>query len=260
MKVTANGVALNCEIEGKEGAPWLTFSNSLATNLHMWDAQAAALADDFRILRYDKRGHGESDVPEGPYDFSMLVGDVIGLWDALGIGQSHFVGLSIGGMTAMGLGLRHADRLSSMVISNAIAEAPAPFVAAWDDRIAIVEEKGMQALAAPTVERWSSDEFFNSGTPVLDDLRAMVSATPAGGFIGCARALQGLDFEKSLGEIRVPTLFIAGKEDGATPASTMSRIARMVEGARYVELSPAGHLSNIEQPEGYTAALRDFLL
>ena len=260
MKVTANGVALNCEIEGKEGAPWLTFSNSLATNLHMWDAQAAALADDFRILRYDKRGHGESDVPEGPYDFSMLVGDVIGLWDVLGIGQSHFVGLSIGGMTAMGLGLRHADRLSSMVISNAIAEAPAPFVAAWDDRIAIVEEKGMQALAAPTVERWSSDEFFNSGTPVLDDLRAMVSATPAGGFIGCARALQGLDFEKSLGEIRVPTLFIAGKEDGATPASTMSRIARMVEGARYVELSPAGHLSNIEQPEGYTAALRDFLL
>lgn len=260
MKVTANGVALNCEIEGKEGAPWLTFSNSLATDLHMWDAQAAALADDFRILRYDKRGHGGSDVPDGPYDFSMLVGDVIGLWDALGIGQSHFVGLSIGGMTAMGLGIHHADRLRSIVISNAIAEAPAPFVAAWDERIAIVEEQGMQALAAPTVERWSSDAFFNSGTPVLDDLRAMVAATPAKGFMGCARALQGLDFEKSLGEIRTRALFIAGKEDGATPASTMSRIARLVEGAQYVELSPAGHLSNIEQPEGYTAALRDFLL
>ena len=260
MKVTANGVALNCEIEGREGAPWLTFSNSLATNLHMWDEQAAALADDFRILRYDKRGHGQSDVPEGPYDFSMLVGDVIGLWDALGIGRSHFVGLSIGGMTAMGLGIHHADRLRSIVISNAIAEAPEPFVAAWDERIAIVDEKGMQALAAPTVERWSSDEFFNSGTPILDDLRAMVAATPAGGFVGCARALQGLDFEKSLGEIRIPTLFIAGKEDGATPASTMSRIARLVEGAQYVELSPAGHLSNIEQPDGYTAALRDFLL
>lgn len=260
MKVTANGVTLNCEIEGREGAPWLTFSNSLATDLHMWDAQAAALADDFRILRYDKRGHGRSDVPDGPYDFSMLVGDVIGLWDALGIGQSHFVGLSIGGMTAMGLGIHHADRLRSIVISNAIAEAPAPFVAAWDERIAIVEEQGMQALAAPTVERWSSDAFFNSGTPVLDDLRAMVAATPAKGFMGCARALQGLDFEKSLGEIRTRALFIAGKEDGATPASTMSRIARLVEGAQYVELSPAGHLSNIEQPEGYTAALRDFLL
>ena len=260
MKVTANGVDLNCEIEGREGAPWLTFSNSLATNLHMWDAQAAALADDFRILRYDKRGHGKSDVPDGPYDFSMLVGDVIGLWDALGIEKSHFVGLSIGGMTAMGLGLHHADRLESIVISNAIAEAPAPFVAAWDERIAIVEEQGMQALAAPTVERWCSDEFFNSGTPVLDDLRAMVAATPAGGFVGCARALQGLDFEKSLGGIRTRTLFIAGKEDGATPAATMSRLAGMVEGAQYVELSPAGHLSNIEQPEGYTAALRDFLL
>ena len=260
MKVTANGVTLNCEIEGREGAPWLTFSNSLATNLHMWDAQAAALADDFRILRYDKRGHGRSDVPDGPYDFSMLVGDVIGLWDALGIGRSHFVGLSIGGMTAMGLGIHHADRLRSIVISNAIAEAPAPFVAAWDERIAIVEEKGMQALAAPTVERWSSDAFFNSGTPILDDLRAMVAATPAGGFVGCARALQGLDFEKSLDAIRTPTLFIAGKEDGATPASTMSRIAQLVEGAQYVELSPAGHLSNIEQPDGYTAALKDFLI
>ena len=260
MKVTANGVDLNCEVSGREGAPWLTFSNSLATNLHMWDAQAAALAGDFRILRYDKRGHGKSDVPDGAYDFPMLVGDVIGLWDALGIEKSHFVGLSIGGMTAMGLGLHHADRLSSIVISNAIAEAPAPFVAAWDERIAIVEENGMQALAAPTVERWCSDEFFNSGTPVLDDLRAMVAATPAGGFIGCARALQGLDFEKSLGGIRTRTLFIAGKEDGATPAATMSRLAGMVEGAQYVELSPAGHLSNIEQPEGYTAALRDFLL
>lgn len=260
MKVTANGVALNCEIEGREGAPWLTFSNSLATDLHMWDAQAAALADDFRILRYDKRGHGGSDVPEGPYDFSMLVGDVLGLWDALGIEKSHFVGLSIGGMTAMGLGIGHADRLDSMVISNAIAEAPAPFVAAWDERIATVESDGMAALAAPTVERWSSDAFLDSGTPILDDLRAMVAATPAGGFIGCARALQGLAFEKDLGEIRVPTLFIAGKEDGATPASTMSRIAGLVEGAQYVELSPAGHLSNIEQPEGYTAALRDFLL
>ncbi len=260
MKVTANGVGLNCEVSGREGAPWLTFSNSLATNLHMWDDQAAALADDFRILRYDKRGHGGSDVPDGAYDFSMLVGDVVGLWDALGIERSHFVGLSIGGMTAMGLALDHAGRLNSMVISNAIAEAPAPFVAAWDERIAIVEEQGMEALARPTVERWSSDHFLDSGTPILDDLRAMVAATPSGGFIGCARALQGLDFETRLGEIRTRTLFIAGKEDGATPAATMSRIARLVEGADYVELSPAGHLSNIEQPEGYTAALRDFLL
>ncbi|MDE0061045.1 MAG: 3-oxoadipate enol-lactonase [Defluviicoccus sp.] len=260
MKVEANGVALNCEVSGKEGAPWLTFSNSLATNLHMWDDQAAALADDFRILRYDKRGHGKSDVPDGAYDFSMLVGDVVGLWDALGIERSHFVGLSIGGMTAMGLALDHAARLDSIVISNAIAEAPAPFVAAWDERIAIVEQQGMEALARPTVERWSSDPFLDSGTPVLDDLRAMVAATPAGGFVGCARALQGLDFEKRLGEIRTRTLFIAGKEDGATPAATMSRLAELVEGAEYVELSPAGHLSNIEQPAGYTAALRDFLL
>ncbi len=258
MKVTANGIGLNCEIDGREGKPWLTFSNSLATNLHMWDAQAEALKSDFRILRYDKRGHGGSDAPEGPYTFDMLVGDVIGLWDALGIEKSHFVGLSIGGMTAMGLALDHPGRLSSLVISNSRADMPPADAEAWNGRIALAEEEGMGKLAGVTVERWCSRPFFDSGSPALDKLRAMVAGTSVTGYVGCARALQALAYEPRLGEIATRTLFIAGADDIGTPADNMRRIAAMIPGAETVELSPAGHISSMEKPEEYNAALKRF--
>lgn len=259
MQVTANGVSFNCAIDGREGAPWLTFSNSLATNLHMWDRQAAALGADFRILRYDKRGHGASEAPEGPYDFDMLVADAVGLWDALGIASSHFVGLSIGGMTALGLGIHHPDRVGRMVVSNAVAEADPAFRSAWDGRIAAAEADGMGALVDSTVERWCSEPFLAAAPPELGTLKRMVASTSVAGYVGCARALQGLAFESRMAEISAPTLFLAGKEDAATPAATMSRIARLVPGAEYVELSPAGHISNMELPDAYTAALRRFL-
>lgn len=259
MKVDVDGVSFNCQVEGPEGAPWITFSNSLATNLSMWDDQAAALSNEFRILRYDKRGHGGSDAPEGPYSFDMLVGDVVGLWDALGIDKSHFVGLSIGGMTALGLALGHADRLQSIVVSNSRADAPQEFRDAWDQRIAAAEQNGMAGLADATVQRWCSPSFLEAGPPALERLRSMVASTSLTGFVGCARAIQGLNYHPRLGEIAVPTLFIAGREDGATPADNMRRMHADVPGSRFVELSPAGHISNVEQPEGHTAAIREFL-
>lgn len=258
MKVTANGIAFNCEIDGPEGAPWLTFSNSLATDLRMWDGQAEALKSDFRILRYDKRGHGRSEAVDGPYSFDMLVDDVIGLWNALDIGKSHFVGLSIGGMTGMGLGIDHADRLRSLVISNSRGDMPAADHEAWDGRIAFAIENGLAALAGPTVERWCSKPFFQSGSPALETLRDMVAGTSLAGYVGCARALQTLAFDARLGEIPVPTLFIAGADDMGTPADNMRRISAMVSGAEFLELSPAGHISNMEQPEAFNAALKRF--
>ncbi len=259
MKITANGIAFNCAIDGPEGAPWVTLSNSLATNLHMWDAQAAALASDFRVLRYDKRGHGASEAPAGPYDFEMLIDDVLGLWGALGIETSHFVGLSIGGMTGLGLAIDHAPRLSSLVVSNAVARADDAFRSAWDERIAFAENRGMAALADPTVARWCSDEFLTAAPPALATLKGMVAATSVAGYVGCARALQGLDFETRMPEITTRTLFIAGKEDIATPASTMRHMAALVPGSRYVELSPTGHLASMELPDAYSAELRKFL-
>lgn len=259
MKVTANGVSFNCEINGAEGAPWITFSNSLATNVSMWDDQIAALEGEFRMLRYDKRGHGATEVVEGPYSFDMLVADVVGLWDELDIEKSHFVGLSMGGMTALGLALNHAERLDGVVISNARADAPSEFRDAWDERIEFVSLNGMAALAEPTVKRWCSSGFHASGSAKLDAMRAMVSSTSATGFIGCARALQGLDYHRRIGEINARALFIAGADDNATPADNMRLMHAELSGSKFVELAPAGHLSNMEQPEAYTETLRNFL-
>ena len=260
MRVTANGVSFNCEIDGPEGAPWITFSNSLCTNVSMWDDQVAALDGDYRMLRYDKRGHGATEAPDGPYSFDMLVADIVGLWDTLGIEKSHFVGLSMGGMAAFGLALDHADRLDGVVISNARADAPPAFRDAWDQRVQFVEENGMAALAAPTVERWCSASFHRSASTTLDKMRDMVSTTSPIGFTGCARAIQGLDYHRRIGEVTgVRALFIAGAEDIATPADNMRLMQGLFAGAEFVELSSAGHLSNMEQPEAYTETLRRFL-
>ncbi len=259
MQVTANGVSFNCEIDGPEGAPWITFSNSLATNVSMWDDQVAALKGEYRLLRYDKRGHGRTEAVEGPYNWDMLVADVVAIWDALDIEKSHFVGLSMGGMTAFGLAQDYPDRVGGVVATNTRADAPAEFRDAWPARIAAVEAGGMESLAAPTVERWCSDQVLASKSPVLDKMRGMVESTSPIGFIGCAHALTGLNFQDRLGEIDTPMLFIAGKEDVATPSDNMRLIHQAVGGSKFVELSPAGHLSNMEQPEAYTEAVREFL-
>jgi 3-oxoadipate enol-lactonase len=259
MNIEANGISFNTQVEGAEGAPWITFSNSLACNLSMWDGQVAALRDDYRILRYDTRGHGGTAVPGGPYSFDMLVGDVIGLWDALGIERGHFIGLSLGGMTALGLALGHAGRLSSITVCNARAEAPPEFRDLWDTRIATVGENGMEAIIDATLERWFTPGFAAGDPPVLDRVRDMIRATAPRGYIGCARALQGLDYLPRLGGISLPALFIAGAGDGATPPEGMRAMHQAVANSQYVELDPAAHISNLEQPEAFNDALTTFL-
>ena len=164
MKTTVNGVELNYEVSGNPEKPWLTFSNSLATNLHMWDDQAAALADDFHILRYDKRGHGQSEPVSGAYSFGDLIADVVGLWDHLGIEKTHFVGLSIGGMTAQGIMLKHADRLMSVVIANSMGKVAPEFVSAWQDRIDLSREREWTRSFS---RRW------NAGLPRNTEIRVL---------------------------------------------------------------------------------------
>jgi 3-oxoadipate enol-lactonase len=182
MLVQTNGVKLNVEIEGREGAPWLTFSNSLATDLTMWDAQVAALKDRYRILRYDKRGHGKSDAPKGPYDLPMLVKDVIGLWDHFGIRRSHFVGLSIGGMTALGLGIDHAARLLSIVPCDCRADSPAEFRDSWDPRIAVAEgPQGCAGLVPATLERWFTAETRKAHPDRMAYMTKLISTTSVAG-------------------------------------------------------------------------------
>jgi 3-oxoadipate enol-lactonase len=259
MRAEANGISFNCRIDGPEGAPWVMLSNSLATNLSMWDGQAAVLAERYRVLRYDQRGHGRSDAPAGDYDFDLLADDAAALMQALDIDACHFVGLSMGGMTAMGLGLNHPERLLSLTIANSRADVTPKFQSVFDERIALALEQGMEPLVEPTVSRWFTEALRADAPAFLDAVRAMVRDTPPVGYAGCARAVQHVDYLSRLGAIDKPVLLIAGAQDIATPPEGMRAIQAAIKGSRYVELDPASHLSNLEQPEAFTKALGDFL-
>ena len=257
MRADIRGVTINYEISGNENGPWLTFSNSLATNLRMWDEQEAALAQDFRILRYDKRGHGKSAPVEGPYSFDDLVDDIVGLWDRLGIGRSYFAGLSIGGMTAEGLLLRHAERVRATVMANTSAFSGKEFNAAFDKRVAAVAEGGMEAVVEATIQRWFSERYRASGAARIDDVRQMIRTTSVAGYRGCARAIQGLAYLDRLDTLDHPVLLIAGAQDPGTPPAGMRLMHERIGGSRYLELD-AAHLSNIECAPEFTAAVKTF--
>lgn len=257
MQIKANGITFNCQIDGPESAPWLVFSNSLATTLAMWDDQAAALQTKFRILRYDQRGHGGTDAPPGAYDFDTLIDDVVTLYDALGITKAHFVGLSMGGMTALGLAQRHADRVNKLVVCDCTGASSPAGAQQWAERIALAKDKGMEPLVEVTLTRWFPPEFVATKAPVLDTVRAMIRATPVNGFCGCAAALSDFDFRPKLADMKMPSLFMAGTKDAAY--NGLKQLHAAVPGSKLAELEGAGHLSNLEQPEAFTRALADFL-
>lgn len=258
MKADVNGIAINYRVDG-EGGDWVVLSNSLASNYTMWDAEAEVLGRDYRVLRYDTRGHGDSEATEGVYSLDMLIGDVTGLMDAAGVETAHYVGLSLGGMTGLGLALRAPERLKTLVVCDARADAPAAFRDGWDERIAAVREKGMEPLVEPTIERWFTQEFRDAKPPVLDKVRGMIRGTSVDGYIGCGRAIQNLYYLPRLGQIGVPTLFVAGAQDMGTPPDAMKAMHEAVPGSQYALIDPAGHLSNIENPEAFMRAVGGFL-
>ncbi len=259
MIIATNEAELNCEIEGRDGAPWLTFSNSLATDLSMWDDQVEAFASDYRILRYDTRGHGGSSAVPGPYNLDALADDVVAIWDEIGIDRSHVVGLSIGAMTAVGLALRHAERLIRVVVANARPDNPPELRDARERRITTIERDGVSGLAEPTVERWCSNTFRMSNPVAAKKLVAMVRGTSVTGYVGCVGALLGLDYEQRLPEISVPVLFISGGEDAGVPADVMRKMHEVVLGSQFIEITQAGHISNIEQSVKFNKAVGEFL-
>ena len=257
MRINANGISINYQIDGPEGAPWLIFSNSLMTDLTMWDDQAAALKGQYRVLRYDQRGHGGTQVTEGKYSFDTLTADVIGLMDALAIKRAHFCGLSMGGMTSLFLAQRHGDRFDRIIAADCGPASTPAGAQQWQERIDLAAAKGMEALADVTIPRWFPPEFVARKAPVLDKVRGMIEATPYQGFAGCAAALSDYDLKPGLGGIKMPTLLICGTKDATYPG--MKQIKEAVPGARLVELDGAGHLSNLEQPAAFTKAVADFV-
>ena len=213
MKTKANGITINYQVDGPEGAPWLILSNSLATNLHMWDPQAADLSKSYRVLRYDQRGHGETDAPAGRYNFETLIADAVGLMDALGIKRAHFGGLSMGGATALGFAQQHPDRLDKVIVCDSPCQSTPASSQQWNERIAIAEKQGMEPLVEATVGRWFPAEILKANPPYLDKVRAMVRATPVNGFIGCAGALADHDYASKVAD-RHAAGSVPGRREG----------------------------------------------
>jgi 3-oxoadipate enol-lactonase len=257
MKIKANGISINYQVDGPEGAPWIVFSNSLATSTAMWDEQAAALKSSFRVLRYDQRGHGGTEVPGGRYAFDTLLDDALGLLDALGVAKAHFAGLSMGGATALGLAERHPDRLDKVIVCDSPCQSTPQSSQQWEERIAVAQKQGIDALVEPTVGRWFPPETLAKNPPHLDKVRAMFRATPVNGFIGCAAALADHDYASAIASVKRPVLFLVGEKDAPAPA--MRKLHEKLPGSRYVELPGAGHISNMDRPAEFNRALQDFL-
>jgi 3-oxoadipate enol-lactonase len=259
VKARVNGVELNYEVEGPEGAPWITFSHALCNNLTLWDDQAALLRDRYRVLRYDHRGHGGSEATPGPYTFPMIIADAIALWDHLGVKQSHWCGLSIGGMMGYGLAQDHGDRLLSLVACDSRPDAPPDYQAYFQHRIDVAAESGMEGLVDLTIERWFTPATVKANPPVLDKVRNMIRTTDPVGHAGCCEALKTLAFGSRLGEIRTRTLIIGGAEDKGAPPEALAEAAKAIPGARHVLVPSAGHISNLENPPVFNKALVEFL-
>jgi 3-oxoadipate enol-lactonase len=258
MQVKANGVTINYQIDGPERAPWLIFSNSLATNLAMWDEQAGELGRSFRVLRYDQRGHGASEAPPGRYPFDLLIADAVALMDALGISRAHFAGLSMGGATALGLAEQHPQRLDRVIVCDSPCQSTPVSAQQWEERILVAQKEGMEALVEPTVGRWFPPEVIAAKPPHVDKVRQMIRSTPVNGFIGCAAALADHNYAAAAATVSRPVLFIAGEKDGVTPAA-MRKLAAALPGSRYAELPGAGHISNMDQPLAFTEVVQEFL-
>lgn len=251
-----------CEVayrlDGPADAPPVVLSNSLGCTWTMWDPQVPQLVSSQRVVRYDHRGHGASPTPAGPYDIAGLGGDVVALLDRLAIERTSFVGASFGGMVAMWLAAHHPRRIDRLVLicTSALPGSPE----AWEQRASLVEARGTAAVAEVVVGRWFTPAFAAREPHVVAQMRAMVAGTPDAGYAACCRVLAALDLRNACERIVAPTLVLAGAEDPAMPPDAHGQVvAQLIPNARYVELSPAAHLANVEQAERVADLVLDHL-
>lgn len=248
-------IKLHYRIDGDpEGRP-VVFANSLGTDLRLWDQVLPLLPRGLKYIRYDKRGHGLSELTPAPYSMGTLVRDVERLMDHLQVKDALFVGLSIGGMIAQGLAVKRMDLVRAMVLSNTGAKIGQP--AMWDERIAAVGAGGIEALADAIMERWFSAPFRK--TDAFHAWRNMLVRQPAEGYIGCSAAISGTDFYTPTSGLRLPTLGIAGSDDGSTPPDLVKETFDLIPGSQFHLIRKAGHLPCVEQPEEYAALLTKFM-
>jgi 3-oxoadipate enol-lactonase len=252
-----DGIRMHYRTDGERSKPCLVLSNSLGTDLSMWDAQAAALAGDFFVVRYDTRGHGQSASGSAPFGIERLGLDVVALLDHLDIARAAFCGISMGGLTGQWLGIHQAQRLTQLVLANTAARIGG--AAPWQLRAEQVRRDGMAAVAGSAAARWFTPQFIARETDTVARMVATLRDQDAGGYAACCEALAQADLCASVGMITVPTLVIAGEHDPVTTLDDARWLQQRVAGSRLASVS-ASHISNVEAAQAFTAQLRDFLV
>jgi len=254
--VDSAGAPISYSVHGPSHSPALLFINSIATTRELWLRQVAALAESHRIITYDARGHGRSSVPSGAYTIEQLGRDALAILDAEAVASAHVCGISLGGLTAMWLGVHAPDRVRSLTLANTGARIGS--VEMWTERITLVREKGMAALAEMTMPRWFTDAFRAREPKTIAQFRAMVAACPLDGYLGCCAALRDEDLREAITSIGCPVLAIAGRADVATPPELLQLVHERIAGSKIVTLD-AAHLSNVERAAEFNAVLGSFV-
>jgi 3-oxoadipate enol-lactonase len=254
--IQSDGCQLNAQVEGPERAPVLMLCNSLGTDLHMWDDQVKAITEHYRLVRYDRRGHGKSGAPKGPYNMDMLGRDALAVMDGAGVQKVNWCGLSMGGMVGMWLGANAPQRIDRLVLSNTSSHMADKQI--WNDRIKTVRAGGLEAIVDGTMERWFTKGFRERSPQAIARMKEMMLKTPVEGYIGCGEAVRDMDHREIIRKITAPTLVIAGKHDPATTVEAAEFIRGRIPGAQLAVLE-AAHIANVEQPQAYTDVLLKFL-
>ncbi|MCR8722800.1 3-oxoadipate enol-lactonase [Frigidibacter sp. ROC022] len=250
-----DGLCVHYTDTGPASGPPVVFANSLGTDLRLWDKVLPLLPASCRYIRYDMRGHGLTSAPKQPYRMGQLVGDAERLMDFLEIKDAVFVGLSIGGLIAQGLAVKRLDLVRALVLSNTATKIGTAEI--WDRRIAEVNAEGIASLSKEVMVRWFSRAFRDKPEMML--WKNMLERQPVDGYAGCSAAIQGTDFYSTTAALTLPTLAIAGSEDGSTPPDLVRETAELIKGSRFRLIRGAGHLPCVEKPEDYAELLSVFL-
>jgi 3-oxoadipate enol-lactonase/4-carboxymuconolactone decarboxylase len=255
MFVNVNGLNVHVRVEGPPGGAALVMLHSLGTSGAVWDAQAAAFAGSFRVIRPDLRGHGLTGCTAGPYSMAIFAADLAGVLDALGVARAHVAGISIGGMIAQEFAAAYPERVESLLlVDTAMAIPPAQ---SWTDRAAKVRAEGIGAIEEGVIARWVTPAFLDA--PGTAGLRAMLTRTPVEGYAAAAEAIAAADLTAATSNLRVPALVVVGDQDASTPVAAAQALQGAIAGSVLVVIPDAAHIPTVEKPDEVTAAMRAFL-
>jgi len=259
-QVDINGIKIEYKVDGKEGAPYLTFITGIANDLTLWDEQAAVLGRDYRILRYDLRGHGDTQATEGDYSVELLLRDLVGLLNELNIQKTHLVGLGFGGALAQAFTIGNSHRVNALVPCCCRAKMVPEFAAMWHKLREAVAKDGVEVIVEPTVQRWFSDDFKAANPQVLQKMANMIRGTTTLGYLGASAAFLKLDIEDKLPQIKAPTLYVSGAEDKlGGPPDLMNELAKKIPNAHHRSIPKAAHIANVQNPSSFNSVVGDFL-